>query len=170
MEYYFHNFVFFQERKLSEIIIWSEEEIFLGYSENEFHPLIAVRLLREKLKLQRTVNLLIVSACYDSLTASIAILLECTGCISKKILYMAAYNEDTVEWTLRDFILDLPTVGAIHMEVILSALTSMVLWDDDTIFYTYKEHRHYGYLHVSGTKTKFSAVSEGSAIHQIIIG
>ncbi|KAM3851067.1 cation channel sperm-associated auxiliary subunit epsilon [Vipera latastei] len=137
------------ERKLSEIIIWSEEEIFLGYSENEFHPLIAVRLLREKLKLQRTVNLLIVSACYDSLTASIAILLECTGCMSKKILYMAAYNEDTVEWTLRDFILDLPTVGAIHMEVILSALTSMVLWDDDTIFYTYKEHRHYGYLHVS---------------------
>ncbi|XP_039225056.1 cation channel sperm-associated protein subunit epsilon isoform X2 [Crotalus tigris] len=157
------------ERKLSEIIIWSEDEVFLGYPENEFHPLIAVGLLREKLKLQRTVNLLIVSACYDSLSATIAILLECTGCTSKKILYLAAYKEDTAEWILRDFTLGLPTVGAIHMEVTLSVLTSMVLWDDDTVFYTYKNHRHYGYLHESGTKNKFSAVSEGSAIHQIII-
>ncbi|KAL7987525.1 hypothetical protein Chor_006444 [Crotalus horridus] len=169
LEHYFHNFVFLQERKLSEIIIWSEDEVFLGYPENEFHPLIAVGLLREKLKLQRTVNLLIVSACYDSLSATIAILLECTGCTSKKILYLAAYKEDTAEWILRDFTLGLPTVGAIHMEVILSVLTSMVLWDDDTVFYTYKNHRHYGYLHESGTKNKFSAVSEGSAIHQIII-
>lgn len=170
MEHYFHNFVFLQERKLSEIIIWSEDEVFLGYRGNEFHLLIDVGLLREKLKLQRTVNLLIVSICYDSLTASIAILLECTGCASKKILYIAAYEEDTAEWILRDFTLGLPTVGAIHMEVIISALTSMVLWDDDTVFYTYKEHKHYGYLHESGTKKKFSAVSEGSAIHQIIIG
>ncbi|XP_070788632.1 cation channel sperm-associated auxiliary subunit epsilon [Pituophis catenifer annectens] len=157
------------ERKLSEIILWSQTEIFLGYPENEFHPLIDVRLLREKLKLQSTVSLLIVSACYDSLVASIAILIECTGCISKNILYLVIYKEDTAEWILKDFILGLPTVGTIHMEVIFSALTSMVLWDDDTIFYTYKDHKQFGYLQEADTKSKFSAVSKGSIIHQVII-
>ncbi|KAM6461741.1 cation channel sperm-associated auxiliary subunit epsilon [Liasis olivaceus] len=157
------------ERKLSEIIIWSEDEVFLGYSENNFYPLTDTTLLRQQLKLKRTANLLIVSACYDSLTTTIAILLECTGCIRTKILYLAAYTEDTAQWILRDFTLGLPTAGAIHMEVILSAITSMVLWDDDTVFYTYKENREYGYLQVSGTKRKFSAASESSTIHQIII-
>lgn len=170
MEHYFHNFVFLQERKLSEIILWSQDKIFLGYPENEFHPLIAVGLLREKLKLPRTVRLLIVSACYDSLVASIAILIECTGCLSKSILYLVIYEEDTDEWILKDFTLGLPTVGTIHMEVILSAKTSMVLWDDDTVFYTYKEHKQYGYFQDSDTKRKFSAVSKGSVIHQIVIG
>ncbi|XP_058026951.1 cation channel sperm-associated auxiliary subunit epsilon [Ahaetulla prasina] len=169
LEHYFHNFVFLQERKLSEIILWSQQEIFLGYPDNEFHPLIAVGLLREKLKLQRTVTLLIVSACYDSLIASIAILIECTGCISKNVLYLVTYKEDTDKWILTDFILDLPTVGTIQMEVILSALTSMVLWDNDVIFYTYKEHKQYGYLQDYDTKSKFSAVSKGSTIHQVII-
>uniref|UniRef100_A0A2D4PVC0 Uncharacterized protein n=2 Tax=Micrurus surinamensis TaxID=129470 RepID=A0A2D4PVC0_MICSU len=159
----------YSEGKLSEIILWSQDEIFLGYPDSKFHSLITARLLREKLKLPRTVNLLIVNACFDSLSASIAILLECTGCISKKILYLATYKEDTAEWKLKDFTLGLPTVGAIHMEVILSALTSMVLWDDDTVFYTYKHHTQYGYFQDAVTKSKFSAVSKGSTIHQIII-
>uniref|UniRef100_A0A8C6V8T0 Catsper channel auxiliary subunit epsilon n=1 Tax=Naja naja TaxID=35670 RepID=A0A8C6V8T0_NAJNA len=159
----------FSEGELSEIILWSQDEIFLGYLDNKFHSLITASLLREKLKLPRTVDLLIVKACFDSLSASIAILLECTGCISKKILYLATYKEDTAEWNLKDFTLDLPTVGDINMEVILSALTSMVLWDDDTVFYTYKQHTQYGYFQDAVTKSKFSAVSKGSTIHQILI-
>ncbi|XP_032071933.1 cation channel sperm-associated protein subunit epsilon [Thamnophis elegans] len=156
-------------RKLSEIILWSQDKVFLGYPENEFHLLITVQLLREKLKLKRTVNLLIVGACYDSLIASVLILIECTGCISTKVLYMACYKEDTDKWILKDFTLDTPAVGTIHMEVILSGVTSLVLWDDDTIFYTYKEHKQHGYLLDSETKSKFSAASKGSKIHQIVI-
>ncbi|KAJ7342106.1 hypothetical protein JRQ81_008975 [Phrynocephalus forsythii] len=154
---------------LSEVIIWTEEELFLGFPADEYRPLTDIWLLREQLKLQRTTDLLIISACYDSLAAIIAILIECTGCIATTILLLATYNEGTHDWNLRDFSRTSSTTGELHMEVMASALTSMVLWDDDMVYYTYKENKDYGFLQVSDTDKLFSGASEGSSIHQIII-
>ncbi|XP_070590170.1 cation channel sperm-associated auxiliary subunit epsilon-like [Erythrolamprus reginae] len=157
------------ENELSGIIIWSQDKVFLGYPGNKFHQLITVGLLKEKLKLQRTANLSVVYACYDSLIASIAILIECTGCLRKKILHLVIYKEDTQLWILKEFSLDLPAFGSMHMEVMPSALTSMILWDDDNIYYTYYDHKYYGYLQDFQTKVKFSAKSRRTKIHQIAI-
>ncbi|XP_062980839.1 cation channel sperm-associated auxiliary subunit epsilon-like [Elgaria multicarinata webbii] len=157
------------DRTLSEVIIWTEDEVFLSYQNDDYHTLIDTMLLKEELRLRRTPSLLIINACYDSLTTTIAVLLECTGCMADETLYLAAFNEGTSEWTLRDFSLSSSTNGAVHMEVIPSATTSMVLWNDDKIFYTYKQNKMYGFLQVSGTNRMFSAFDEGSTIHQIII-
>nr|XP_020643448.1 uncharacterized protein C1orf101 homolog isoform X4 [Pogona vitticeps] len=157
------------DRLLSEVIIWTDDELIIGFPNDQYSPLTDTSLLKEQLQLQRATDLLLISACYDSLTAIIAVLIECIGCITTKILLLAAYNEGTTEWNLRDFSLTSSISGDIHMEVITSAVTSMVLWDDDKVFYTYKENKDYGFLQVSGTDKTFSAASEGSTIHQLII-
>lgn len=155
---------------LSEVIIWTGDEVILGYPADQYKPLTDIWLLKEQLRVQRTIDLLIIAACYDSLTAIIAILIECTGCIATTILFLATYNEGTSVWNLRDFSLISFMSGDTHLEVMASALTSMVLWDDDKVFYTYKENKDYGFLQISGTDRIFSAAAEGSTIHQIIIG
>ncbi|XP_042312552.1 cation channel sperm-associated protein subunit epsilon [Sceloporus undulatus] len=156
-------------KQLSELLIWTDEEIVRGLLDYDFHLLADTGVIKESLNLRRDLDLVIVSACYDSLITLIAILIQCTGCLGTDILYLVTYNEALELWSLGDFVLDPPKTGVMFMEVLSSAKKSMVLWDNDKIFYTYKDNKDYGFLNMSGTSTPFSAAAEGSAIHQIII-
>lgn len=165
------NFVFLQEGFLSDIIIWTKYSIFTGQDSEHFFQIIDMAALKTKLRLPVKATLEIRNICFDSLPNEIAVLIECTECLPTKILYLAAYVEDRGVWVLRDFSLAASSsTGPLHMEVLYSASTSMLLWDDDKVYYTYKNNKINGYLKVSGTNTEFSAASEGTTIHQIIIG
>ncbi|XP_053157874.1 cation channel sperm-associated auxiliary subunit epsilon isoform X2 [Hemicordylus capensis] len=154
------------EHALSELLIWTENEIYQGFSGDEYKLLENTANLKRHLKLRENIDLKIVAACYDSLSSTILTLLECTRCTTTPVLYLAAYDEERQLWFLRD--LSLPPPINVQIEVVYSAATSMVIWGDDKIYYSYKGNKVNGYLKVSNTK-EFSAASEGSTIHQIIM-
>ncbi|XP_062830840.1 cation channel sperm-associated auxiliary subunit epsilon isoform X2 [Anolis carolinensis] len=157
------------DRPLSDLLIWTAEEIIRGFPNNFFIPLVDMGLLKERLNFRRNLQLIIITACYDSLTTVIAVLVQCTGCLATDILYLVFYNEASDSWTLGDFSLAPSATGHMSMEVLSSARKSMVFWDNDLIFYSYKENTDHGFLKISGTTIPFSAAAERSAIHQIII-
>lgn len=152
------------------MIIWTRNTVYLHPKNRWYIFLTNVTILKETLQLKPTADISILKACFDSVPNEIAILIECNGCVSTTVLYLAAVDEWTDQWVLRDFSLS-PTIrGVIHMEVSYSSTTTMMLWDDDKVYYTYEGNKINGYLKLSGTDTILSADAEGSTIHQIVIG
>ncbi|XP_077200552.1 cation channel sperm-associated auxiliary subunit epsilon-like isoform X2 [Paroedura picta] len=154
---------------LSDMIIWTSNTVYLQSRSRWYILLTNVPILKEALKFQPTADISILKACFDSLPNEIALLIECNGCISTRSLFLAAVNEQTDKWVLRDFSLPASGHGDMSMEALYSASSSMILWDQDKIYYTYEEYNINGYLKVSGTDNIFSAASEGSTIHQVVI-
>ncbi|XP_060098644.1 cation channel sperm-associated auxiliary subunit epsilon-like [Heteronotia binoei] len=154
---------------LSDLIIWTNDTVYLHSRDYWYILLTNVIILKEALKFQPTADISILKACFDSLPNEISLLIECNGCVSTRVLYLAAVDEQTDKWMLRDFSISASTQGAMNMKVLYSASTSMMLWDDDKVYYTYGGNKINGYLKVSGTDVILSAASEGSTIHQIVI-
>ncbi|XP_062980848.1 cation channel sperm-associated auxiliary subunit epsilon-like [Elgaria multicarinata webbii] len=128
-----------------------------------------VEALKRILGFEDTADLTIINACYDSVPSEIAILIACTGCSSSRIFYLVGYDEDRGSWFLRDFFLPAPLGVILNMAVLYSASSSMLLWDKDKVYHSYKGNRVNGYIKVADTDKILSAVAEGTTIHQIII-
>lgn len=152
------------------MLIWTAEKIFHGFPGEEYVLLENTTNLKQRLKLHDAVDLTILTVSYDSLASMIIMLIECTGCISTPELYLASYDEETLQWSLRDFSRSPLASGDIRLEILTSAKTSLVLWDDDTVYYTYQGTRNHGYLKLAGVDQMFSAANHSSSIHQIIVG
>lgn len=170
LKHYLYNFVFFQ-KSLSDLIIWTDDTLYIPSSSIHWYNfLVNENQFKENLNIPPTADISILKACFDSLPNEIALLIECNGCVSNRVLYLAAVDELTGTWVLRDVSLSASRHGVMNMEVIYSASTSMILWDNDKVYYTYGGNKINGYLKVSGTDQILSAASEGSTIHQIVIG
>ncbi|KAJ7342104.1 hypothetical protein JRQ81_008955 [Phrynocephalus forsythii] len=158
---------------LTVLLVWTERVIYLISASHEQLFMVVlvmdVETLKKIFKFRKDVDLTIINACYDSVPSEVSVLVACVGCISTRTFYLAAYNEEKSMWFLRDFSLPAATVKAMDIEVIPSARSAMVLWDDDQVYYTYKANRVNGYMMVAGTDKILSAASDGTTIHQIII-
>ncbi|XP_060098518.1 cation channel sperm-associated auxiliary subunit epsilon-like [Heteronotia binoei] len=153
---------------LSEFIIWTEDTIFLGRHGNLFFQIADTIILKNLLGLQSNADIALINACYDSRVPEISILIACTGCSSSRMFFLAVYDEDGL-WFLKNFYLPAPTGRTLDMIVVNSAVSSMLLWDNDKVYYSYKGNRVNGYIKVSGSDSLLSAASEGTTIQQIII-
>lgn len=134
-----------------------------------FFHLVDTITLKNHLALQPNVDIALLNACYDSNAPEISFLIACTGCGSSRMFFLAVYDEGGW-WFLRNFFLPAPAGRTLNMIVENSALTSMLLWDNDKVYYTYKGNQINGYLKISGTDTLLSAASERMTIQQIILG
>ncbi|XP_048361034.1 cation channel sperm-associated auxiliary subunit epsilon-like [Sphaerodactylus townsendi] len=153
---------------LSEFIMWTEDAIFLGRDGNLFFRIVDTVMLKNLLGLRSNVDIEVINACYDSRISEIAFLIACSGCSSYWMFLLAVFDEDG-QWFLRDFFRPAPIGGTLDMIVVNSAVSSMLLWDNDNVYYSYKENRVNGYVKVSGTDRVLSATSERTTIQQIIV-
>ncbi|XP_077200601.1 cation channel sperm-associated auxiliary subunit epsilon-like [Paroedura picta] len=153
---------------LSEFIIWTEDAIFLGRYGRVFFQIVDRISLKNLLGLKPNADVAFINTCYDSIVSEISFLIACTGCTSSEIFLLAEYDEEGL-WFLKDFFLPAPTNRTLDIIVVHSAVSYMLLWDKNKIYYTYKENRVNGYVKVFGTDRLLSAASEGTTIQQIII-
>nr|XP_032657007.1 cation channel sperm-associated protein subunit epsilon [Chelonoidis abingdonii] len=156
-------------RKLSTVAIWTPTEQYLGYDGNVFIKITDTTTLKKVLDLPVTASLSIGTVCYDSRPSEVSLLMACVGCSSSRVFYLSAYNEDRDLWVLRDFSLNAPPQGFMLMEFVYSASPSMLMWNKEMVYYSYKNNTINGFVMVAGLNQKLSEVSQGSTIHQLVI-
>nr|XP_042702389.1 cation channel sperm-associated protein subunit epsilon [Chrysemys picta bellii] len=156
-------------RKLSTVAIWTPSEQYLGYDGNVFIKITDTTKLKRVLDLPMAASLSIGTVCYDSRPSEVSLLMACVGCSSSRVFYLSAYNEDRDLWVLRDFSLNAPPQGFMQMEFVYSASPSMLMWNKEKIYYSYKNNTINGFVIVSGLNQTLSEVSRGSTIHQLVI-
>uniref|UniRef100_A0A8C0J3T5 Cation channel sperm-associated protein subunit epsilon n=1 Tax=Chelonoidis abingdonii TaxID=106734 RepID=A0A8C0J3T5_CHEAB len=59
--------------------------------------------------------------------------------------------------------------GFMLMEFVYSASPSMLMWNKEMVYYSYKNNTINGFVMVAGLNQKLSEVSQGSTIHQLVI-
>ncbi|TFK03237.1 nicotinamide N-methyltransferase-like [Platysternon megacephalum] len=137
-------------RKLSTVALWTPSEQYLGYDGNVFIKITDTTNLKKVLDLPVTASLSIGTVCYDSRPSEVSLLMACVGCSSSRVFYLSAYNEDRDLWVLRDFSLNAPLQGFMLMEFVYSASPSMLMWDKEMVYYSYKNNTINGFVIVSG--------------------
>ncbi|XP_029766897.1 cation channel sperm-associated protein subunit epsilon [Terrapene carolina triunguis] len=153
--------------KLSTVAIWTPSEQYLGYDGNVFIKITDTTNLKRVLDLPMAASLSIGTVCYDSRPPEVSLLMACVGCSSSRVFYLSAYNEDRDLWVLRDFSLNAPPQGFMRMEFVYSASPSMLMWNKEMIYYSYKNNTINGFVIVSGLNQKLSEATRGSTIHQL---
>ncbi|KAK1170573.1 cation channel sperm-associated protein subunit epsilon-like [Acipenser oxyrinchus oxyrinchus] len=114
------------------------------------------------------------TSCSTNNYPKLGVLVEaCYVCDSTdKRLFLIIYNEETDTWIQSAFLAKLKPhsvpQGPFKMKFILSAWPSLLLWNDELMFYSYKNNSEYGNLHMSGS-SNLTLLSGGSRIHQVIL-
>ncbi|KAK6488828.1 cation channel sperm-associated protein subunit epsilon-like, partial [Huso huso] len=114
------------------------------------------------------------TSCSTNNYPKLGVLVEaCYVCDSTdKRLFLIIYNEETDTWIRSAFLAKLKPhsvpQGPFKMKFILSAWPSLLLWNDELMFYSYKNNSEYGNLHMSGS-SNLRLLSGGSRIHQVIL-
>nr|XP_020837756.1 uncharacterized protein C1orf101 homolog [Phascolarctos cinereus] len=156
--------------ELSQIIVWTTNEVFLGYSRLKFYLLTTLgdlmKILNLKEELWRGFSIRL--ATYTSDPTGVALLLGTTTHNNYDSLYLVFYDEDSTEWRLQDFSLSLPSgkkLGALFM---YSALPNFVIWDDKHVHYSYQNYSENGFLRTYLGSIDLTTATN-STIHQVFI-
>ncbi|XP_025897122.1 cation channel sperm-associated protein subunit epsilon [Nothoprocta perdicaria] len=153
--------------QLSTLGAWTSNEIYLLYGEI-FHKMTDTTNLVKILHFPKDAVLSIEIVSYDSIPSEITLLLICNGCSSSKLFYLAFYSEDRQFWGLREFHLPVTENSVTKMVYLNSALSCGVLWNNESIYYTYRNNTTNGFFQIYGSNLSLSEMSNGSTIHQII--
>ncbi|XP_028903076.2 cation channel sperm-associated protein subunit epsilon isoform X2 [Ornithorhynchus anatinus] len=152
---------------LSTVVLWSIDTVYLGYPGNIFIKLTTVKELKEILNLPSDSTVTISKVVYTSHPSDMSFLLNfCTTCGVTKSLFLATYWEDKRKWLLQDFSWDVPEQKVISLLFLYSALPSLILWDDQTVYYSYQNHLIKGFLQMFWDNKR---LSEGDYISQVFL-
>nr|XP_009685011.1 PREDICTED: uncharacterized protein C1orf101 homolog [Struthio camelus australis] len=155
-------------KQISTLAAWTSRELYLAYNEI-FNKIADTTNLAKSLHFPDKASLSIETVSYDSIPSEISVLLICNGCSSSRLFYLAFYSEDRQFWGLREFYLPAPHSSGMRMIYLNSALSSGLLWDSGSVYYTYRNNTTNGLFQVSGSNLSLSEMSNGSTIHQIIL-
>ncbi|XP_074078967.1 cation channel sperm-associated auxiliary subunit epsilon-like isoform X2 [Macrotis lagotis] len=158
--------------KLSELIIWTSKEIFLGYDDLKYKKILnleeASNLLHIHKNMLKLVSINIVT--YTSDPTGVALILSLRQAGGRKdMLFLVFYSEDTLKWTLQDFSMTFPHGSKLNALFMYSALPSFLLWDNKTVYYSYQNFTQSGSLKTFLGNNDLSAVAHNSIIHQVFI-
>ncbi|XP_012930775.1 uncharacterized protein C1orf101 homolog [Heterocephalus glaber] len=155
---------------VSNIAIWTENEIYFGYSENKFVKIITTTELKNLLNLPPTSTLTIHNIDYTGHPLELAVLLNyCITCTNTKKIYIVIYNEDSMQWVPQDFVLDVPVGSFLVPRFLLSGMPELILWDKHKIYYSYQNFTTTGVLQTPAGHGNLSALSKDSIIHDIYV-
>ncbi|XP_010640925.1 cation channel sperm-associated protein subunit epsilon isoform X4 [Fukomys damarensis] len=156
---------------VSSIAIWTEDEIYFGYSENKFVKIITTAELKSLLNLPPSGTLTIHNIDYTGHPLELAVLLNyCITCTNTKKIYIVIYNEDSMQWVPQDFVLDVPIASFFIPRFLLSGMPELILWDKHKVYYSYQNFTTTGVLQTSAGHGNLSALSKDSVIHDIYVG
>ncbi|XP_041109770.1 cation channel sperm-associated protein subunit epsilon-like [Polyodon spathula] len=162
--------------EFSKVAVWTANELYLGNDKNKtkFVKKADLALFTKILRLPSNYSITITAVAYGSRPPELGVLVEaCYVCDSTdKRLFLIIFNEETNTWIQSAFLAKLKPhsvpQGPFKMKFILSAWPSLLLWNDELIFYSYKNNSEYGNLHVSGA-SNLRLLSGGSRIHQVVL-
>ncbi|XP_072503732.1 cation channel sperm-associated auxiliary subunit epsilon isoform X2 [Notamacropus eugenii] len=156
--------------ELSQIVVWTKEEVLLGYSNQEFLLLVTLEELLEIINMRNVILELfcIHFVTYTSDPTGVALLLTYERSSSLNMLFLVFYDEDTLEWHLQDFIFIFPQGKKLTALFMYSALPNFVIWDDEQVYYSYQNFSYNGYLETSTGSHNLAALTN-STIHQVFM-
>ncbi|XP_052593724.1 cation channel sperm-associated auxiliary subunit epsilon isoform X2 [Peromyscus californicus insignis] len=164
------RYLFKNAKKKSLLAIWTKSEFYLGYSEFRFMKIMDSSRLKAALKLNPADTVVIQSVEYTWHPLELALILYyCSSCTNTKHTRMLLYNEDSTEWTIQDFQLDLPMSSNLVAHFLYSALPDLILWDAHRVYYYYKNFTVSGTMRIKEGEENLSKLSDGSKIHNVIV-
>nr|XP_014342507.1 PREDICTED: uncharacterized protein C1orf101-like [Latimeria chalumnae] len=165
-----------RKKLLSQVALWTKTELYLGDNAGDFYTLQATsQSLLKTLNLPRSSHLTIVEVSFGSRMPDVCLLLEvCSVCRGQdRRLMVVIYNEELDEWTLSSFLSTFPSkampVGPFGLLFILSARPSFLMWNENELYYSFKNDSIFGKYTTYDSKS-LKGASQGSSIHQVIIG
>lgn len=153
------------------MIVWTANEVYLGYRSLDFVKIITTEKLGEIINIPPDVTLTIHNAGYTGHPLEFSLLLNyCTTCDVTKKIYLVTCNEDTKQWVLQDFVLNVTPDSFLMMRFLYSAIPELILWDKHRIYYCYNNFTNIGVVQTPTTLGNLSELSDGSIIHDVFIG
>ncbi|KAF6073135.1 catsper channel auxiliary subunit epsilon [Phyllostomus discolor] len=164
------NYLSKADKKRSIMIVWTANEVYLGYPSLQFVKIMTTEKLRKIINIPPTVTLTIHNAGYTGHPLELGLLLNyCTTCNVTKRIYLVTYNEDTEQWVFQDFVLTVPADSFLILRFLYSAMPEFILWDKHRIYYCYNNFTITGVLQTPTTFGNLSGLSHGSIIHDVFI-
>ncbi|XP_076404149.1 cation channel sperm-associated auxiliary subunit epsilon isoform X5 [Peromyscus maniculatus bairdii] len=164
------RYLFKSARKKSLFAIWTKSEFYLGYSEFRFVKIMDSARLKAALRLDPSDTVVIQSVEYTWHPLELALILHhYPSSATTKHTRMLLYNEDSTEWTIQDFQLDLPMSSNLVAHFLYSALPDLILWDAHRVYYYYRNFTISGTMKTQEREENLSSLSDGSKIHNVIV-
>ncbi|XP_035872072.1 cation channel sperm-associated protein subunit epsilon [Phyllostomus discolor] len=158
------------DKKRSIMIVWTANEVYLGYPSLKFVKIMTTEKLRKIINIPPTVTLTIHNAGYTGHPLELGLSLNyCTTCNVTKRIYIVTYNEDTEQWVFQDFVLTVPADSFLMLRFLYSAMPEFILWDKHRIYYCYNNFTNTGVVQTPTTFGNLSGLSHGSIIHDVFI-
>ncbi|XP_062938965.1 cation channel sperm-associated auxiliary subunit epsilon [Cynocephalus volans] len=157
-------------RNRSHIAIWTENEVYLGYTNLSFVKVVTTTEMRNHLNISSLDTLTIHNVEYTGHPLELAVLFSyCTTCTVTKTIYIVIYNEDTRQQVCQDFELDVPINSFLVPRFIFSAITELILWDKHRIYYYYHNFTDNGVIQTPTGHGNLSILSNDSIIHDVFM-
>ncbi|XP_032322446.1 cation channel sperm-associated protein subunit epsilon [Camelus ferus] len=164
------NYLLKDEGIRSSMAIWTENEVYLGYTFPKFVKIGTTEMLKKLVNMSSAATLTIHNVEYTGHPLELGLLLSyCITCEVTKTIYLVIYNEDTKQWVYQDFALDVTIDTFLHLYFTHSALPEFILWDKQRIYYYYHNLKDKGVLQTSTESGNLSRLSQDSNIHDVFI-
>ncbi|XP_032098096.1 cation channel sperm-associated protein subunit epsilon [Sapajus apella] len=164
------KYLFKAKGRRSNLAVWTENEIYLGYILFKFARLVTTTELKNILNLPVTATVTIHSVQYTGHPLEIAVFLNyCIVCTVTKKIFLVIYNEDTKQWISQDLTLDAPIDSVFIPHFMFSALPELILWNKHSIYYYFNNFTFTGILQTPAGHGNLSMLSNGSIIHEVLI-
>nr|XP_012606752.1 uncharacterized protein C1orf101 homolog isoform X1 [Microcebus murinus] len=164
------NYLLKNERRRSEVVLWTENEVYFGYFTLEFVRIITTAELKILLNLPPSATLTVHNVEYTGHPLELAVLLNyCTTCTVTKSICIVIYNEDSRQWAFQDFTLDVPMDTFLVPHFLFAASPELVLHDKHRIYYCYHNFTVTGVLQTPTENGNLSMLSNESIIHEVFV-
>nr|XP_051677462.1 cation channel sperm-associated auxiliary subunit epsilon isoform X9 [Oryctolagus cuniculus] len=152
----------------SRMVVWTENEIYLGYSSFKYFQVGTINELKSLLHVSPAATLRIHNIEYSAHPVELAVFLSyCITCTVTNKICMVIYNEDLRQWVFQDFALDIPVDSFLVPHFLFSSLPELVLRDRHTIYYCYQNFTVTGIVQTTAGHGNLSLLSDNSIIHDI---
>ncbi|KAM5204729.1 cation channel sperm-associated auxiliary subunit epsilon isoform 1-T1 [Hipposideros larvatus] len=157
-------------KERSSMIIWTRNEVYLGYTSLKFVKITTTEKLRRILNISPAATLTLHNVEYTGHPLELALLLNyCITCNVIKQIYLVMHNEDTKEWVHQDFALNVTSDSFITPYFLNSAIPQLILWDKHRIYYYYHNFTDTGVIQTPTESGNLSRLSHDSVIHEVFM-
>nr|KAF6302447.1 catsper channel auxiliary subunit epsilon [Pipistrellus kuhlii] len=156
--------------KRSNLAIWTRDAVYLGYDSLEFVEITNMKKVRESIYIPSIATLSIHSIVYTAHPFEFGMFLSyCLTCNVMKQIYLGIYNEDSRQWLLKDFSLNVTRDTFITPHFVYSSMPELILWDKHRIYYSYHDFSANGVIQTPTEFGNLSKLSDDSVIHDVYL-
>ncbi|XP_053515588.1 cation channel sperm-associated auxiliary subunit epsilon isoform X2 [Artibeus jamaicensis] len=154
----------------SIMVVWTKNEVYLGYPSLQFIKIMTTETLRKSINMPPAGALTVHNVAYTGHPLELGLLLNyCITCDVTKKIHLVIYNEDSEQWVLQDFVLNVMADTFLKLFFLYSALPEFILWDKHRVYYCYNNFTNTGVVQTPTTFGNLSELSHESIIHDVFV-